>query len=125
MTTLESLTAAIEAVKDQKKAVKGQPAKEKALAEELKALNLQRAQILKTSGAVAEESAKKLTLKVPKVRALMLMLMHTDGWMDVEHTLAGHQGLLGQGNGHSGAHVLYDRLCVQDPWGRHSGHPSL
>ena len=66
--SLETILAAIEAVKDEKKTVKGQPAAEKALAEKLKALNLQRAQLLKASGVVEDGSSnKKFTLKVPKV----------------------------------------------------------
>ena len=66
--SLESILAAIEAVKDEKKAVKGQAAAEAALAEKLKALNLQRVQVLKAAGVVEDgASAKKFTLKVPKV----------------------------------------------------------
>ncbi|KAL2912932.1 Cytoplasmic and mitochondrial histidine tRNA synthetase [Polyrhizophydium stewartii] len=71
MTTLAELEARIEAIKDQKKTVKGDKAQEAVLAAELKKLNLERSNMLKAAKAGAGEddddaAAKKFTLKVPK-----------------------------------------------------------
>ncbi|KAI8928773.1 hypothetical protein BC831DRAFT_447338 [Entophlyctis helioformis] len=73
-TDMAALEARIEAIKDQKKAVKGDKAKEAALADELKKLNLKRAALAKAAKLAAgtdgdgddAAQAKKFTLKVPK-----------------------------------------------------------
>ncbi|KAJ3268878.1 hypothetical protein HDV01_002136 [Terramyces sp. JEL0728] len=59
---LSELEAQIEAIKDQKKLVKGDKEKEAALASQLKELNVQKAQFGKSS----DSQKSKITVKVPK-----------------------------------------------------------